>query len=202
MCKTKKTALLHAIERDVPRALSDHATLRNTALMVDAMALIQALPDTKIPITFGQLSAMILHCLISRAGEFHATRVDFVGDWYLETSIKSLERTRRCQSATAQLTIYNQEQQTLWQWTKFFRSRKTQRAAASLSSYDLARKCVEANSPLVYHRWCWVQGTEFPMWWQTWCETHRRVSWSMIMKKLIPGPSCMLCIHVPPKPLQ
>lgn len=60
------------------------------ALVIDAMALIQALKS--IPSTFGELADTILRIIISLSRQYNACRVDFVGDRYPDISINNFER--------------------------------------------------------------------------------------------------------------
>lgn len=121
LCKTTKAALLDAIESTPETScLHPQEELTETALMVDAMALIQSLSAADIPDTFQQLSNLIIKRLLSLATQFHATRVDFVGDRYFLTSIKGLERNRRG-SSVAQIAIRGGDQKLPRQWTKFLK---------------------------------------------------------------------------------
>ena len=77
----------------------NHFLSRNSALMVDAMALLPSL--TIIPKTFGELPAHVLSRLLSLAGFHKASRIDFVADRYPDHSIKDNERsTRAAQGST------------------------------------------------------------------------------------------------------
>lgn len=123
MCKTAKSALLNELEKICVPALElpDTTRLGDTALIIDAMALIQALPSKKIPKTFSQLAHLVLDRISSHATEHRSTRVDFVGDCYLSASIKDLERTRRGQADTTRIMINSPEQKVPEQWNKYLR---------------------------------------------------------------------------------
>ena len=63
------------------------------------MAILQMLG--KIPDRVSDLAEMVFNRIMLQAGE--ATKIDFVGDQYLEISIKNMERGKR--GSSGQLTI-------------------------------------------------------------------------------------------------
>ena len=122
LSKTNKAALLHHIELVCASNCSaKHTELSSCSLVVDAMALIQSFPCSKLPSTFGEFADAILKRLLSMSVLFKATRVDFVGDRYMETSIKNIERNRRVASSQ-DISIYGKDQKLPQQWKKFLGS--------------------------------------------------------------------------------
>lgn len=89
-----------------------------TAIIIDAMSLIQALTGKWK--TFGEVSDSVFSIIIKLAHRWKATRVDFVSDRYYATSIKDCERGRRAANAGVQkIHIYDGEQRVPKQWKKF-----------------------------------------------------------------------------------
>ncbi|XP_067931036.1 uncharacterized protein [Watersipora subatra] len=117
--KTTKADLLKELETDCDSQTADIDSLYNTALIIDAMALIQALPRSQIPTTFGELSTKVLHVINSYSKMYKAKRVDFVGDNYPRVSIKGFERSRRTHGRLQITHIYKADQNIPKQWSKF-----------------------------------------------------------------------------------
>ena len=73
------------------------------------MALVQALKGKWK--TFGELCDTIFSNILKLACHYKATRVDFVADCYLSTSIKNPERNRRAENSGIQkVHIYDKSQ--------------------------------------------------------------------------------------------
>lgn len=98
------------------------------------MALIQALPATAIPATFGMLAEFLLTQLFTRARKYKASSVDFVIDNYYTLSIKGGERTKRgdtSKTGARQLQIINGEVKvpsTSLKWKAYLSSGPNKRA--------------------------------------------------------------------------
>ena len=86
-----------------------------SAVIVDAMALLQTLP--RIPDRFIDLADLILSAVIKQVGE--ARRIDFVADQYPSVSIKNIEREKRGRSGQLAVQIRSPQQLCLRQWKKF-----------------------------------------------------------------------------------
>ena len=80
------------------------------------MAILQMLG--KIPDRVSDLAEMVFNRIMLQAGE--ATKVDFVGDQYLEISIKNIERGKRGSSGQLTVNITRRQQFCLRQWKKVF----------------------------------------------------------------------------------
>ena len=76
------------------------------AIIVDAMALVQALPNSAIPSTFGKLADSILDILIAKGRKYNSPCVDFVIDNYYDHSIKGGERSKRGDSRKKQHALH------------------------------------------------------------------------------------------------
>lgn len=126
--KTVKANLMHMLEEMSPECVN-HFLPRNSAIMVDAMALLQSL--TRIPKTFGELAAHVLSRLLSLAGFHKASRIDFVADRYPDHSIKANERSRRAAQGSTLVNIYGKSQPTPTQWKKYLNSGKNKEAFIS-----------------------------------------------------------------------
>ena len=77
LVKTAKSAFMHLIEERTGDPLTERLPA-NTALMIDAMALLQTL--NSIPGTFGELAELIVKKLLASAHSSNSPRVDFVCD--------------------------------------------------------------------------------------------------------------------------
>lgn len=124
ICKTVKSALLTAIESDVDDRFLEIDLYQGNALVVDAMALVQSIPATAIPTSFGLLGDLLLKNLVAMAQRYHSSRVDFVGDRYFDMTIKGGERARRSGGAnvTQLLTITSKDVKVPKQWKMFLSS--------------------------------------------------------------------------------
>lgn len=122
LCKTVKSSLIQAIENDCTDFLLD--TGISDAIMIDAMAMVQSLPNAAIPSTFGRLGDMIFQLVVTLVKQHGASRADFVIDCYYEQSIKDSERIRRTsQSSRIQtLHINNGEVKVPSNWKSFLSS--------------------------------------------------------------------------------
>ena len=92
LMKTVKAKLMQAIEGEVSDLYVDRCE-GNSAVLIDGMALLQTM--SSIPLTFGELSTLILTQIIKIAASLRCSQVDFVCDCYPDTSIKNLEREKR-----------------------------------------------------------------------------------------------------------
>lgn len=137
LSKTTKSQILHHLEDQVPDCRVANIPSK-CAVVIDTMALVQALPKAKIPATFGQLTEVILNRLISIAKQFNATRVDLVGDRYDDISIKGLERVRRAQSGQ-QYKIMSPDQKVPVLWKRFLSSGKNKQALQVFLAENLAQ---------------------------------------------------------------
>ncbi len=119
--KTVKANLMHMLEGMSPECVN-HVLPRNSAIIVDTMALLQSL--TRIPKTFGELAAHVFVWLLSLAGFHKTSRIDFVADRYPDHSIKANERSRRAAQGSTLVNIYGKSQKTPAQWKKYLNSGK------------------------------------------------------------------------------
>ncbi|XP_070535408.1 uncharacterized protein [Ptychodera flava] len=97
MTKTNKAVLGHHLASTFSDAVVDTFE-GNTAIIVDAMAMIQM--QSKVPATFGEFASSIFYQLRAIALKSGANRIDFVIDQYKECSIKNAERERRTTTGT------------------------------------------------------------------------------------------------------
>lgn len=95
MAATQKAQLLHVVEADCKDFLLDSIAHHSSALIVDAMAMIQCIPAGAIPVTFGRLAEALLHQLCGLAKTHGAQQIHFVIDQYWEKSVKDAERCKR-----------------------------------------------------------------------------------------------------------
>jgi hypothetical protein len=123
--KTVKANLMHMLEGMSLECVNNFLP-RNSAIMMDAMALLQSL--TRIPKTFGELAAHVLSRLLSLAGFHKASRIDFVADLYPDHSIKANERNRRAAQGSTLVNIYGKIQPMPMQWKKYLNSGKNKEA--------------------------------------------------------------------------
>ena len=86
-----------------------------TAVIIDAMALLQAL--VRVPDRFSELADMVMTRTLTEAGD--ATRVDFEADQYPANSIKNTERSKRGRDGELVINITNGQQFCPGQWRKF-----------------------------------------------------------------------------------
>ena len=116
LMKTVKAKLMHAVEEEVSDLYVDRCE-GNSAVLIDGMAFLQTI--SSIPLTFGELSTLILTQIIKIAVSLRCSRVDFVCDRYPDTSIKNLEREKRAADGAQVFKIYNDQQKVPKQWKKF-----------------------------------------------------------------------------------
>ena len=116
LMKTVKAKLMHAVEEEVSDLYVDRCE-GNSAVLIDGMALLQTI--SSIPLTFGELSTLILTQIVKIAVSLRCSRVDFVCDRYPDTSIKSLGRGKRAADGAKVVKIYNDQQKVPKQWKKF-----------------------------------------------------------------------------------
>lgn len=116
LAKTDKSSLLRTLE-DTCKEVDVKEIPHGSALMVDAMAHLQAMRD--IPETFGEYSNAVLSQLINMGVRNKCVRVDFVCDTYPAVSIKDLERAKRAGKGTEVIKIYGPEQKTPRQFKKY-----------------------------------------------------------------------------------
>ena len=119
IAKTTKSTLLTLLEEKCKSVAIETTESHNTALILDAMAIVQSLSRSAIPATFGELAKRLLDNVLRLATKVSARRVDFAGDQYLTVSIKNVERARRVAGGSSVRTIYSPSQQTPKQWTKY-----------------------------------------------------------------------------------
>lgn len=123
-------------------------SILGSALIVDAMALIQALPAAGLPTTFGELAELLLKRLSALASEFKSERVDFVGDRYPAISIKNAERNRRGQIGSAVVSIYSPTQKCPPIWKKFLANGKNKEALLTFLVDQWRTLKIESNLKL------------------------------------------------------
>jgi hypothetical protein len=103
LVKTQKSKLVHAIEEEAQSSSVSDPPLENSACILDAMAILQTLPEK-----FGELATQLLIKVIKIAVSCHCKRFDFVCDRYLRQSIKNLERDRRAIDGVQLINIYSE----------------------------------------------------------------------------------------------
>ena len=113
LAKTNKAILSKELESGI-ECLSNLPDV-TTAVIIDAMALLQAL--VRVPDRFSELADMVMTRILTEAGD--ATRIDFVGDQYPANSIKSTERSKRGRDGELVINITNGQQFCPRQWRKF-----------------------------------------------------------------------------------
>lgn len=120
MAKTTKSKLLHILEEATEHPTVQVAELSDTAMIFDAMAVINSLRRTSLPPTFRSLALFIFNKIKQRSRQFKATRIDFVCDRYMVNSIKTAERDTRAESrGTQRIKISYPDQKLPTQWTKY-----------------------------------------------------------------------------------
>lgn len=121
--RTNKATLLHHIEKCCETATTDlQAIPSESALIIDAMAVIQQLQNTSV--TFGDLAMQIFKTILKLAKDFKCTRADFVSDQYPDLSIKSAERDKRSTAGVQIIKISHAAQKLPKQMKKFLASGK------------------------------------------------------------------------------
>lgn len=147
--KTTKAALLTTLESHCNTPSPSVDEIENASVQVDAMALIQSLPRSQLPSTFGELSQKLLLSALSLGDRFHASRIDVVGDRYDTISIKNIERDRRSHGTSETLTIYGPDQKLPKQWPKFMASASFKQALQSFLAKNWPTISINRNA-LVY----------------------------------------------------
>ncbi|XP_046853934.1 uncharacterized protein LOC124447078 [Xenia sp. Carnegie-2017] len=118
LVKTTKSKLFEIFEGDHLTCKFNGEHCDNNALIVDAMALIQTMKSKWK--TFGEFCDAIFNNVLKLAKDWKATRVDFVADRYLPTSIKESERNRRSENTGIQkIRVFDKNQHVPKQWKKF-----------------------------------------------------------------------------------
>lgn len=150
LSKCVKAKLLHAVEDRCKDVSGVPDIPADSALMVDCMALIQSLPKSSLPTTYGMLAQNILNRLLQLSKVYNARRVDLVGDRYLANSIKNAERSRRTSGKpTENILLYSETQKLPTQWAKFMGSGKNKTMLQSFL-YSHIPKCVVSDHFTVY----------------------------------------------------
>ncbi|PIK50720.1 hypothetical protein BSL78_12406 [Apostichopus japonicus] len=130
MRKTNKAVMTQILERKFPDAVVDLTLEGETAVVVDAMAMIQI--QRNLPATFGEFASGILGQLISLGSKYSASTVEFAIDRYRDMSIKNAERTRRVTSGTYdEMRITRAGMKMPRQFKKFLASGKNKEALLS-----------------------------------------------------------------------
>ena len=109
--KTQKSKLFKHIHPDVP--LCDAAP-ENSPNIFDGMVLLEKPHPNQT--TFGEVSDYLLAKIV-----IGTSRVPFVTDYYLNQSVKAIERERRSTYGTIRIKVIGKEQVTPMQWKKFIR---------------------------------------------------------------------------------
>ena len=111
LVKTTKAKMLHILEEAASNPIVDIMDIgENNALIVDAMAVLQALKGKWR--TFGEFADSIFDYLVKLARQCKANRLDFVADRYPAISIKNSERSKRAAQGVQQVHILNKDQNT------------------------------------------------------------------------------------------
>ena len=139
LLKTTKSTYMNAIEENLTDCYlaADELCDKNT-LVLDAMAELQSLKQSG---TFGDLADQLLRKICSMALSYKAERVDFVCDTYPTSSIKGIERSRRADSGSQRVTIYNGLQKIPIKFKSFFVRFQQQRVSCYISSQPLGDGC-------------------------------------------------------------
>ena len=152
--KTVKSQLLQALESECQNI--DLDIPKDSAVIMDAMAVVQSLPIASLPSTFGQLSKLILLAVAQKAKSCNASRVDFVIDRYLEKSIKESERLKRTgwKSTTGPgLKISNGDIAVPKQWKSFLASGHNKTELLKFLAFDW-RECTLPNFNITIFSTC------------------------------------------------
>ena len=114
MAKTNKAKMLEFLEKGIDPVEEVSPT---TPWLVDAMAVLHAITQEKIPKTFGELADYLFDRIMNVTR--YAPRVDVIFDRYPEISIKNTERNQRAQAGSVRIQITGGNQHTPKQWKKF-----------------------------------------------------------------------------------
>ena len=145
-CKTNKAAIMPILEADVPVVES---SLPQSALIVDAMALICSFSRSSLPSTFGEFAQLLLTTLQRMASKHGVTRVDFVADRYFDKSIKTVERQRRA-PAEVELLVNRREQRLPKQWTKFLGNSNNKNNLLTFLANEFKQTTLDERITLVF----------------------------------------------------
>ena len=125
--KTQKSKLFQHLESSI---VSCVAIPENCPQIFDGMVLLQKLP--KMLKTFGDISDYILKKVLRGP----ARAAFFVTDYYLEDSIKSVERDSRSTYGTIRMKVVRREQAIPKQWKKFLRNSENKLDLIDFLLYD------------------------------------------------------------------
>ena len=118
LVKTTKSKMFEVLEKTASSPVIDVDSLQNsTALIVDAMAVVQAMKGKWR--TFGEFADSVFSYLLNLVNQWKAVRLDFVSDRYPSLSIKNAERAKRAAQGVQRVHIYNKDQNVPKQWKKY-----------------------------------------------------------------------------------
>ncbi|KAK3741562.1 hypothetical protein QZH41_002944 [Actinostola sp. cb2023] len=112
--KTNKAALATLLQKGVQLA---ERVPENSAIVIDAMSLVQKLNVASNQTTFGTVASALLSMALNEGGP-QSSRIDIVFDTYREISIKNVERSIRGEVQGVQLSNLT-ESQIIRQWRTF-----------------------------------------------------------------------------------
>ena len=90
LVKTAKSKLAEILENEAGNSETDTSAFNNSAMIVDAMAVIQSMKGQWK--TYGEFVDAILNNLMKLARKYNSIRLDFVADRYPTLRIKNTER--------------------------------------------------------------------------------------------------------------
>ena len=117
LVKTAKSKLAEILENEAGNPEIDASAFNNSALVIDAMAVIQSMKGKWK--TYGEFADALLNSLVKLARKYNSTRLDFVADRYPALSIKNTERQRRADKGVQKVHIFGKDQNVPKQWKKF-----------------------------------------------------------------------------------
>ena len=126
MRKTVKSALMPIFERNVDSVPRLPVSELRTAVIIDAMALIQMVKSAGAA-TSGQMAGKYFDIIT----HYNCTRVDLVFDQYRTISIKAAERQERGEILSMEIKIHNQNTPVPNQWKKFISNPKNKQNLAT-----------------------------------------------------------------------
>ena len=106
MQKTAKSALMPILEGNVDSIFRLPVSELQTAVIVDAIALIQMVKSAGAA-TFGQMAGKYFDIITRVLSQNNCTRVDLIFDQYHAMSIKAAERQERGESLSMEIKIHN-----------------------------------------------------------------------------------------------
>ena len=115
--KAAKSKLAEILENVAGNPETDTSAFNNSALIVDAMAVIQSMKGKWK--TYGEFADTLLNNLAKLARKYNSIRLDFVADRYPTLSIKNTERQRRADKGVQRVHIFGKDQSVPKQWKKF-----------------------------------------------------------------------------------